>query len=178
MQPNRKPWEVSKTRADIFLPEVRTALAKHLILIGSVNEDREQGTDLVVLRSERQSVGVRIRDVAKYFDQYRYEVTIRSKRPSGAKTELAKLEEGWIDMIFYGFGDYAASRLMAYRILDCRALRAQMIRGPALRFKDRENADGVGFRAYDARSLTAGVEIEKWWHPDVVRQAPLRLVSP
>lgn len=170
MQPSEKAWERDKRRADIFMAAVRIALAKHVILVGSIDEDREEGTDLVVLRTDRKSIGVRIRDASKYFEKYRLEVTIRKSRPSGAKTELAKLEEGWIDLIFYGFGDFDTGTLRAYRIIDCKAWRAQMIRRePELKFKDKPNFDGTQFRAYDTTSFAPGVEIEKWCDPNLVQ---------
>lgn len=153
-----------KEKADVFMPEVRRALADHLILVGSVKQDREEGTDLVILRTEHRAVGVRVREL-RFLSDYPFEVTIRSSRPSGAKTELDKLVDGWIDLIFYGFGDFETGRLVAWRIIDCRALRAQMIRGPELRFSEKTNRDQTKFRAYDVRSFAPGVEIQKWTAP-------------
>lgn len=171
MPPNELAWVRDKRRSDVFMPEVRRALSAHLILVGTIDEDREQGTDLVVLRTTHRSVGVRIRDVEKYFERYRFEITVRKSRPSGAKTELQKLEDGWIDLIFYGFGNFATGRLRAYRVLDCKALRAQMIRSqPPLKYTDTPNWDGTTFRAYDSRSLAPGVQIEKWVDPELIRR--------
>ena len=55
--------------------------------------------------------------------QYGSEFTIRAGRPSGAKTELTKIIEGWGDYFFYGFADPTEIYLAQWLIGSLNAFR-------------------------------------------------------
>jgi len=85
-----------------FLPTIKEVLGRHLISEAPLEEDLKHATDLIVLRLEAIRIGCRIRR-NKWFAPYGHEFTIRSDRPNGAQTELAKVYRGWGDYYIYGF---------------------------------------------------------------------------
>jgi len=117
-------WQDDKGKTDQVLPAVKRILGEHLISAAPFAEDAERNTDLIVLRLEAVRIGVRIRS-ASYWDNpvYRGEFTIRAGRPSGNKTELAKIIEGWGDYFFYGFATPGYDGLIAYVLGDLRVFR-------------------------------------------------------
>jgi hypothetical protein len=121
-------WKRDKERTDPFLPTVKSILGRVLIADAPIEVDQKQATDLLVLTLAPFTIGVRIRDAAKYLRRYPYEFTIRRNRPSGAKSEFAKIAEGWGDFLFYGFGDFETHKLLAYTVIDLKAFRAHLIR--------------------------------------------------
>lgn len=114
-------WQEDKRWSDRFLPEVKGLLGKTLISEPPVEEDQERNTDLVVLRLDAVRIGVRIRrhDQIRYADEF----TLRTGRPSGIKTELTKVIEGWGDYLFYGFADQQEQNLHRWIIGDLKAFR-------------------------------------------------------
>jgi hypothetical protein len=103
-------WQHDKRWSDRFIPEIRGIVARHLILEAPLEEDQQRNTDLIVLRSSAVRIACRVRR-AQYAERYGDEFTIRTRRLYGAKTELAKLLEGWGDALFYGFaGDEGITR--------------------------------------------------------------------
>jgi hypothetical protein len=111
-----------KRWSDRFLPEIMGILGEHLISEPPVEEDAEHNTDLMVLRLEAIRIGCRIRK-HKYLSKYGDEFTIRAGRPTGAKTELTKIIEGWGDYFFYGFADEKEQALARWILGDLRAFR-------------------------------------------------------
>ena len=59
-------------------------------------EDAERNTDLIVLKLDAVRIACRVRN-HEYITRYGDEFTIRAERPSGVKTELAKIIDGWGD---------------------------------------------------------------------------------
>lgn len=115
-------WEINKQWSDRFLPEIKMILGLHLIGEPPIEEDCERNTDLIVLKMEAVRIACRVRS-HKYFQRYPQDITIRSGRPSGAKTELTKIIEGWGDYFFYGFSDEQEQSLVAWRLCDLGAFR-------------------------------------------------------
>lgn len=115
-------WLANKQWSDKFLPEIKMILGLHLIGEPPIEEDCERNTDLIVLRMEAVRIACRIRRY-NYFCRYPNDITIRSKVPSGAKTELTKIIEGWGDYFFYGFSDEQEQRLIAWRLCNLSAFR-------------------------------------------------------
>lgn len=95
-------WQVDKRWSDRFLPHIKRILGEVLICEPPIEEDQERNTDLIVLKMDSVRVGCRIRR-KEYAEKYPDEFTIRFGRPSGVKTELSKIVEGWGDYFFYGF---------------------------------------------------------------------------
>jgi hypothetical protein len=148
MPPNESPYARDRREADAFMPEIRKELGFWLILPSSDHADRNHNSDLHVDESDI-AVRVRKRWVFEH-PEYRYQFTVRKSRPSGVLTENDKYQSGLGDFLFYGFGDYVTTELLAYRIVDLSALR---VSGVPPRKADIPNDDGTTFDAYDIRDL-------------------------
>ena len=116
-------WKRDKQLSDVFIPEIKAILGGLLIGEPPVEEDRERNTDLIVLRLEAVRIGCRVRK-SSYEARYGNEFTIRSSRPSGNKTELTKIVEGWGRYLFYGFGEVGDfPRLTRWTLCDLNVFR-------------------------------------------------------
>lgn len=115
-------WKEDKKWSDRFLPEVKMILGLHLIGEPPIEEDIEHNTDLIILKMEAVRIACRIRH-KEYFEKYPNEITIRTNRPSGAKTELAKIIEGWGDYFFYGFANEDETKLYNWKLCKLNAFR-------------------------------------------------------
>jgi hypothetical protein len=152
-------WQDDKRWSDQFLLEIKSVLGVYLIGEPPMEEDVERNTDLMVLRMDAVRVGCRIRK-HRYAASYGGQFTIRAGRPSGAKTELTKIIEGWGDYFFYGFCDPAEQRLSAWLLGDMRVFRLWYARELAkcnagkLPGMSRNNADGSSaFAAFNISDL-------------------------
>jgi len=118
-----KAWERDKKWSDKFLNEIKSNIGVNFI--GEIkNEDCFRNTDLIVLKMEAVRFACRIRRFDYNYERYKNEFTIRSKRPSGNKTELRKIIEGFGDYIFYGFSDQQDSNLKSWFIGDLSVFRS------------------------------------------------------
>lgn len=115
-------WRKDKAWSDRFLPQIKRILGEHLIGEPPVEEDAERNTDLIVLRMDAVRIGCRVR-TNQYLTRYGDEFTIRAGRPSGAKTELTKIIEGWGDYFLYGFSDATDADLCQWMLGDMRVFR-------------------------------------------------------
>ena len=115
-------WKTDKAASDLLLPNIKAILGQCLIGEPPVEEDQKRNTDLIVLRLAPVRVACRVRKF-EYMSEYRDEFTIRTGRPSGAKTELAKIVEGWGDYLFYGFASECGQSLAAWFIGDLAVFR-------------------------------------------------------
>jgi len=136
-----------------FLPHMKQIIGHHLIAEASPDEDAHHNTDLIVLRLDAVRIACRARRDG-YRRRYGHQFTIRTDRPSGVKTELAKVIEGWGDYILYGFGDDRSDNLTAWALGDLRVFRLWFMRQTTL-LRPREmpgekcpNRDGTWFRAF------------------------------
>lgn len=117
-------------------------------------EDAERNTDLIVLRLAAVRIACRVRKYTYYANpEYRQQFTVRTDRPSGAKTELGKIIEGWGDYFFYGFSDQAQQSLVAWRLMKLNVFRLwfnqYMARNNGrLPGEPHENRDGTRFLAF------------------------------
>jgi len=112
-------WQEDKKWSDKFINEIKSILGIYLIGEAPAEEDAERNTDLMVLKMDAVRVGCRIRE-SEYLGRYGNEFTIRSGRPSGIKTELAKIIEGWGDYFFYGF---VSDKLIKWTLADLKVFR-------------------------------------------------------
>jgi len=115
-------WKNDKKWSDKFLPEIKQILGLYLIGEPPFEEDQERNTDLIVLKMEAVRIGCRIRR-NDYLERYGNEFTIRAGRPSGIKTEITKIIEGWGDYFFYGFSDKAENSLERWLLGDLNVFR-------------------------------------------------------
>jgi hypothetical protein len=147
-------WKEDKRWSDKFLPEIKQILGLYLIGEPPIEEDSERNTDLIVLKMEAVRIACRIRRY-EYFSKYPNEITIREGRPSGTKTELTKIIEGWGDYFFYGFSDESEENLVLWRLCDLKAFRIWLMRYlcefkklPGIPKNNIDNSSS--FRAFDA----------------------------
>lgn len=115
-------WRHDKKWSDIFIPGIKRVLGEYLIGEPPIEEDQERNTDLMVLKMDSVRIGCRIRR-NQYISQYSDEFTIRAGRPSGIKTELTKIVEGWGDYFFYGFSNKNETDLEMWRLCDLKVFR-------------------------------------------------------
>ena len=162
-------WQADKRWSDRFLTEIKGILGTHLIAESPVKEDQERNTDLIVLRMDAIRIGCRVRRADKYFAKYANEFTIRTSRPKGTKTELAKLIEGWGDYFFYGFGDDKTGKLVRWGLGDLRVFRlwfnSEIVKNngelPGIEQTNRDNSSN--FRAFSWTELPASFCIATSW---------------
>jgi len=151
-----KDWKGDKRWADRFLPEIKRILGELFIEEPAIEEDTERNTDLIVLKLNALRFGCRIRRNS-YLKDYANEFTIREGRPSGAKTELTKIIEGWGDYMFYGFADEGEVSLAKWTVLDFKVFRLWYMRqlaSGAMPGTKEINADKSSwFRAFDIRGI-------------------------
>ena len=114
-----------------------------------------------MFRVETLRVACRVRRF-RYLAEYPFDFTVRSDRPNGVDTELAKILAGYGDYLVYAFASQDEQSLIAWRILDLRQFRLWFHRqtlqhktmpGMALKNEDGSSA----FRAFDVRRMPAGV---------------------
>lgn len=147
--------------SDRYLPIMRILIGPHLLTPSPLEVDTKQAADLIVLRGRDMTIACRIRRHG-YADRYPWDITIRSKRDSGARTELEKIVEGWADWFFYGHAALDHGALDRWVLLDLSLFRREFIReglrqalgmqprmGPVA--KRQRNGDGTHFVAFDIR---------------------------
>jgi hypothetical protein len=125
----------------------------HLLIPSYLEVDTKEATDLIVLQGLDKRIAARVRRPGFALD-YGWEFTIRSHRDSGAKTELAKIEEGFGDWMFYGHA--AASGVHDFdrwMIINLDTWRAARMRGAKLKTGRLPNGDGTWFDWWDIRSF-------------------------
>jgi len=154
-------WTDDKRWSDKFLPEIKRILGEHLIGEPPQEEDAERNTDLIVLRMEAVRIGCRVRK-HQYASRYGNEFTIREGRPSGVKTELTKIIEGWGDYFLYGFADEQESSLCRWFLGDMKVFRLwfnrHIISGKGeIPGSQKQNTDAASswFRAFNLDDLPA-----------------------
>lgn len=157
MIPESAAYGRDRQWSDQFIPEIRRIVGPRLLVTSTLEQDREQAADLVVLRGKDVTIGCRVRRPG-YADKYPGQFTIRSHRDSGARTELQKIVDGWGDWLFYGHAGEGAT-IPVWMIIDLAAFRAHLIRDTHKAQKKRidwgtnKNGDGTSFTWFDATSF-------------------------
>lgn len=148
---NNRDW------SDLFLPEIKRIVGPMLLEESEFEIDANQATDLIVLKARDLRFACRVRRHG-YADRYPWEFTIRSRLFSGAKTELAKIVDGWCDYGFYGHAD-ENNRIGRYFVINFDAFRADLIRRKDKIVYEEKSNGGVDsqFVAFDVRSFSPGV---------------------
>ncbi len=149
----------------LYLRHLRAICGVLLIEEAPFEEDTQRATDLIVLRLDAIRVACRVRR-ARYLVDYAGQFTIRSRRPGGERTEMAKiLWDGWGDYMIYGF-EGTPTRLAAWTLLDLDVFRdwywlywRRWGRDPGV---EKSNGDGSSyFRAFEITQLPAEAVIER-----------------
>lgn len=146
-------YDVNRTWSDQYLPQVKSIISEHLISVAPDALDQKQATDLLTLDAKDRRIAVRVRRPG-YGERYPYDFTLRSGLPSGAKTELAKIVEGYGDWLMYAHAD-AHGGLAGWWLIDLRAFRAALIRRGqhGICMGEHVNHDGTRFCWFDVRSF-------------------------
>jgi len=140
-------WEIDKKWADQFTPEIQAILGQTFFELPTVADDQLRNTDLICFDMAGKRIGCRIRS-NQYIRKYGYEITIRSSRPQGTKTEYQKIIEGWGDYFFYGFCNVTEETLIRWLVGDLKVFRETMIDKEVLG-QTKQNTDGSsGFKAF------------------------------
>lgn len=147
-------YAVNRAWSDRFIPAIKRIVGFYLLVPAPLDVDRQEATDLVVMRGRSMMIAARVRRPG-YVDKYPNDFTIRSEIDNGAKTELSKMTDGFGDWMFYGHaakdGGEGIDRWM---IVDLRAWRAQLIRNRGgIRMSKMSNGDGTHFVAFDVTSF-------------------------
>ena len=159
-------WKRDKSWSDKYTPEIVRLIAPHVIREAPLVEDQSRNTDLIVLSAGDTRIACRVRRPGGP-DSWLNEFTIRTSRPSGTATELAKVIQGWGDLMFYGHA--ALSPRPTFRrwmLLDLGQFRlsyARMLleagpgRAPGMR---KENHDGSSdFTVFNVRDFPSSLVV-------------------
>ena len=153
-------WQADYRWSALFDRQVKMAIGPHVIGNATTEDDQDRATDLV-LATDRVRIACRIRRWTKQAcDKWGDQFTIRTQRASGAKTELAKILDGWGDMLFYGWGCPQSVRLREWHLIDLEVFRSWYLeavsRGRTVRAANVLNRDGSGGDAFWIEHLPAG----------------------
>lgn len=138
--------------SDRLIPQIKRIVGPFLLEPANFELDAKQATDLIVLNARDIRIAARVRRPG-FATRFPYEFTIRSHVPSGYKTEITKVINGFGDWFFYGHAD-EETKISRWFLVDLSAFRAALIRGKvSLEKKEVENGDGTKFLAFDVRDF-------------------------
>lgn len=165
-------WKDDYNAAQPFVLAAKNILGPMLLVEGTLHQDQCEVGDLVLRTRSDFSIGVRIRAAStsrRYWDQF----TIRYDRyATGAKTEFAKIVEGFGDWFFYGIRSERPPSFQRWTVIDLNQFRAFLIRKPIrdlvaagvcgeTRNHDRETS----FMWFDIRKMPKNIVLNCSW-PD------------
>lgn len=153
-------YSSDRAYSDLFIPAIQRVVGPQMLVVSTDEEDRTQATDMTILKGKDLKIACRVRrryspTGLDYLKNYGWQFTMRSKRDSGAETEVSKIVKGWGDWMFYGFakadGSYEFDR---WFLINLAHWRAQMMRRE-LRptCGETPNGDGTYFTWFDIRSF-------------------------
>lgn len=150
-------YAVDRAYGERFIPTVTAIVGPYLLQPSPFEIDTREAADLIVLRAEPVTIGVRIRRPG--YERFAHEFTIRSHRDNGAKTELEKIMRGWCGWFFYGHGDdgHGDPVLSRWMLVDMKVWRFALQARGYPRAKERgaivekSNGDGTHFIACNVR---------------------------
>lgn len=143
--------------SDAFIPALRAIVGPLLLEESSYELDTTRAADLVVFTAKTLTVACRVRRYG-YAQSYPWDFTIRSRRDTGAVTELSKIIDGWADWFIYAHADSDGFNLSRWFVLDLNVFRAALIRDARQRdHRETPNGDGTYFVAYDVRDFPAEI---------------------
>lgn len=153
-------WTEDKAWADRFMEDTKAILGRCLLGPPPDEEDREHNTDLFVLYMDPVRIACRVRHNS-YMKAFSGEFTLRASRPSGAKTEFAKVIEGWGDYLFYAIADATETWLEVWSLIDLAVFRtwikAYHAKHGAYPGVVVPNRDGSTFRAFKLADMPEGI---------------------
>lgn len=132
-----------------FIPAIKQIVGPLLLATASYEQDAKEATDLVVLRADGLRIGCRVRRPG-YDKRYPWDFTIRYHRETGSETELAKIQDGWCDWLFYGH----APTLHRWFVVNLDSFRHHLAFNLwPIKYEDKPNGDGTWLRAYNVTSF-------------------------
>lgn len=149
-------------------------LLRHLvkISIAPLEKDTKEATDFII-ETEGLGTAVRLRRPGcKHRD-----LTLRSDRSNGAKTELAKIIEGFASRYFYGWTDIHGE-IPEWILVDLDKMRASSLLTTSR--KPIHNLDGkTSFISFSLKELNdAGCLLERQLSPETIRKSGLPNIAP
>jgi hypothetical protein len=153
--------QVDHAWSDQFLLRVAEIVGPYLLVPASSEADMREVADLVVPRF-RQAVAVRLRRRAGNYPPSHF--TLRLRKRSGARTELAKIVDRHGDLMFYGHADHTT--IDPWLLIDLHALRAVFMRYPELlhslrRKHTNDNSDVIGKLDSGDGGLFVWIDVDK-----------------
>jgi hypothetical protein len=118
-------WQSDKTWSDTYMSAVKRIVGPLLLQDASLEIDRTEATDLIILKARDMRIGVRLRR-PHILAKFPHQITFRYARESGAVTEWSKVRAGWCDWFFYGHTSSDFAGLTDYWLIDLDAFRAQL----------------------------------------------------
>lgn len=147
-----KPWsDQFRGRIRVILEQNRNVLIpkrqQSRIITAPLEDDLHYNTDFIEERISETRIACRIRRAK--FQNYLGEITIRSRLPSGVKTELAKIIDGYGDYMLYGYASPDEQRIVNWTLGDLDVFRVEYAKG--MRGRLMTNKDGSSdFRVFRA----------------------------
>lgn len=169
-----RTYRQDKARVDRFESQIKGILGQYFIKTAPQREDQEEATDMLILtlpvmRGGALRIACRIRQHFYWQrENYRQQFTVRSHRDSGARTEHAKILEGWGDYMLYGFADERDAAVLRAVLLDLHAFRS-------FEYATKKaggnipNGDGTYFHAYRYDAFPADLVVYQWPEPWIVK---------
>lgn len=145
-------YQENRSWSDKFVPDIQRILQQctgRAAILSHDLQDMQENTDMILMGLDNKRVACRVRRFS-YGQRYPYDFTIRSSQPSGSRTELHKLLDGFGDLLFYGFTDASEQTVETGFIGDLRIFRQWYTSGSGIA---KMNADGTGFTAFDRRQV-------------------------
>lgn len=147
-----------------FVPEAAAIIGQVLLRPAPIYLDRNKNVDIVLQFDAFTGVSMRMRRFP-HLGLHPNDITIRAARPSGASTEVDKLDTCLTSHMFYGFSNEREDGIAAWTLLDLIQLRrwwAQVKdatgREPGKRIP---NLDGTEFIVIALTSLPPDVIIDR-----------------
>lgn len=144
-------YPIDRAWSDRWIPLIKRTVGPCLLDEAPDSIDMSEATDLIILTARDLRIAARVRRPG-YYDRYPHDLTIRSRRESGAETEHSKLLNGFADWYFYAHGaDGDGGAFRRWFVIDLDFWRAYA--GSHRIPPDVSNGDGTYFKPYDLRKL-------------------------
>lgn len=138
--------------AQRWIPALRRFIGPYLLRVGTLREDRHQATDLIVLDAEGIRIACRVRRPGYAKNAWAREITLTTRRESGASTEWDKMIlGGWSDWFCYAHASADSPAmggvLSPAFLLDLAPIRPYLV-ASAMAVPERPNGDPLGQRCF------------------------------
>jgi len=139
-------YEADRAFADSYRAPVLEILRRDClfalaeVLEADEHRDTKQATDFIV-QAAHETIAVRVRSDGRDFRDW----TVRSRRDSGATTELAKISAGWARWYLYCWTKGAGGPIVEYILIDLDKVRAVGLL--TMPWREMSNGDGTYFIA-------------------------------